>query len=176
MKSSEYGRISHHYRNYSSQNNKLEQRMIFFWRNVLWYWWFDAHDEKGTSTSYVLTDIQDKPKLSLLYVEFTAEIYQQMPEKEMLISRNLWFYRCTPILKKLVKALLEQIETIVKLIRSKGIGIYFITQNPMDVPRCPSSTRIKIQHALRALQPKTDNRSNKQDNYPSSDYYETSEI
>jgi hypothetical protein len=57
-----------------------------------------------------------------------------MPEKEMLISRNLWFYRWSTLnLKKLVKALLEQIETIVKLIRSR-IGIYFITQNPMDVP------------------------------------------
>jgi hypothetical protein len=40
-----------------------------------------------------LTDIQDKPKLSSLMLSLLAEIYQQMPEKEMLISRNLWFYR-----------------------------------------------------------------------------------
>jgi preprotein translocase subunit Sss1 len=60
------------------------------------------------------------------------------PKKEMLISRNLWFYRQAHlILKKLVKP--EQIETV-KLIRSKGIGIYFITQNPMDVLAVSSSS------------------------------------
>jgi hypothetical protein len=44
---------------------------------------------KGYVNILRLTDIQDKPKLFSTYVEFTAEIYQQMPEKEMLISRNL---------------------------------------------------------------------------------------
>jgi DNA helicase HerA-like ATPase len=65
--------------------------------------------------------------------------------------------------KEASKALLEQIETIVKLIRSKGIGIYFITQNPMDVPSgVLAQLGLKIQHALRAFTAKTDNRSNKQ--------------
>ena len=76
------------------------------------------------------------------------------------------------------KALLEQIETIVKLIRSKGIGIYFITQNPMDVPSgILAQLGLKIQHALRAFTAK-DRQSIKQtaDNYPSSDYYNTSEV
>jgi DNA helicase HerA-like ATPase len=66
------------------------------------------------------------------------------------------------------KVLLEQIETIIKLIRSKGIGIYFITQNPMDVP-CGilAQLRLKIQHALRAFT-EQDRKSIKQtaDNYP----------
>jgi DNA helicase HerA-like ATPase len=50
------------------------------------------------------------------------------------------------------KALLEQIETIVKLIRSKGVGVYFVTQNPMDVPSgVLAQLGLKIQHALRAF-------------------------
>jgi DNA helicase HerA-like ATPase len=57
-----------------------------------------------------------------------------MPEKEMLISLIIFIDEAHLIFKEASKALLEQIETIVKLIRSKGIGIYFITQNPMDVP------------------------------------------
>ena len=82
------------------------------------------------------------------------------------------------IFKEASKTLLEQIETIVKLIRSKGIGIYFITQNPMDVPSgILAQLGLKIQHALRAFTAK-DRQAIKQtaDNYPSSDFYNTSEI
>jgi hypothetical protein len=76
------------------------------------------------------------------------------------------------------KALLEQIEIIVKLIRSKGIGIYFITQNPMDVPSgVLAQLGLQIQHALRAFTAK-DRQSIKQtaNDYLSSDYYITSEV
>jgi hypothetical protein len=76
------------------------------------------------------------------------------------------------------KTLLEQIETIVKLIRSKGIGIYFITQNPMDIPSgVLAQLGLKIQHALRAFTA-NDRKAIKQtaDNYPTSDYYKTDEI
>jgi DNA helicase HerA-like ATPase len=76
------------------------------------------------------------------------------------------------------KALLEQIETIIKLINAKGIEIYFITQNPMDVP-CGvlAQLGLKIQHALRTFTEK-DRKSIKQtaDTYPSSDYYNTNEV
>jgi hypothetical protein len=76
------------------------------------------------------------------------------------------------------KALLEQIEMIVKLIRSKGVGIYFVTQNPMDVPSgVLAQLGLKIQHALRAFTAK-DRQSIKltADNYPTSEYYNTSEV
>jgi DNA helicase HerA-like ATPase len=76
------------------------------------------------------------------------------------------------------KALLDQIETIIKLIRSKGIGIYFVTQNPMDVPASVlAQLGLKIQHALRAFTAK-DRQAIKQtaDNYPTSDYYQTDEV
>lgn len=82
------------------------------------------------------------------------------------------------IFKEASKTLLEQIETIVKLIRSKGIGVYFITQNPMDVPSgVLAQLGLKIQHALRAFTA-NDRQAIKQtaDNYPSSDFYKTDEL
>jgi DNA helicase HerA-like ATPase len=72
-------------------------------------------------------------------------------------------------------ALLNQIETIVKLIRSKGIGIYFCTQNPMDVPASVlSQLGLKVQHALRAFTA-ADRKVIKQtaENYPESGFYKT---
>ncbi len=75
-------------------------------------------------------------------------------------------------------ALLNQIETIIKLIRSKGIGVYFITQNPMDVPASVlAQLGLKIQHALRAFTAK-DRQAIKQtaENYPISEYYKTDEV
>jgi len=74
--------------------------------------------------------------------------------------------------------LVDQLESIVKLIRSKGIGIYFVTQNPKDIPSdVLSQLGLKIQHALRAFTAK-DRKAIKlaAENYPDSDYYETSKV
>jgi len=74
--------------------------------------------------------------------------------------------------------LLNQIESIVKLIRSKGIGIYFVTQNPTDIPEgVLSQLGLKIQHALRAFTAK-DRKAIKltAQNYPISEYYDTAEV
>jgi DNA helicase HerA-like ATPase len=136
---------------------------------------------KGYINILRLTDIQDKPKLfSTFMLSLLAEIYQQMPEKGDSDQPELVIFidEAHLIFNEVSKALLEQIETIVKLIRSKGIGIYFITQNPMDVPGgVLAQLGLKIQHALRAFTAK-DRQSIKQtaDNYPSSDYYNTSEV
>jgi DNA helicase HerA-like ATPase len=76
------------------------------------------------------------------------------------------------------EALLEQIETIVKLIRSKGIGIYFCTQNPMDVPSSVlAQLGLKVQHALRAFTA-ADRKVIKQtaENYPETKFYKTDEL
>ena len=76
------------------------------------------------------------------------------------------------------KALLSQIESIVKLIRSKGIGLYFVTQNPKDVPEdILAQLGLKVQHALRAFTAK-DRKAIKlaAENYPTSDYYDTKEV
>lgn len=136
---------------------------------------------KGYVNILRLTDIQDKPKLfSTFMLSLLAEVYQQMPEKGDADQPELIIFidEAHLIFKEASKTLLEQIETIVKLIRSKGIGIYFITQNPMDVPSgILAQLGLKIQHALRAFTAK-DRQEIKQtaDNYPSSEFYNTSEV
>lgn len=136
---------------------------------------------KGYINIIRLTDIQDKPKLfSTFMLSLLAEIYQQMPEKGDSEQPELVIFidEAHLIFSEASKALLDQIEMIVKLIRSKGIGIYFVTQNPMDVPSgVLAQLGLKIQHALRAFTAK-DRQSIKltADNYPTSDYYNTSEV
>jgi uncharacterized protein len=74
--------------------------------------------------------------------------------------------------------LVQQIETIIKLIRSKGIGIFFCTQNPMDIPASVlGQLGLKIQHALRAFTA-VDRKTIKQaaDNYPETEFYKTEDL
>ena len=74
--------------------------------------------------------------------------------------------------------MLNQIETMVKLIRSKGVGIYFITQIPGDVPEnILSQLGLKIQHALRGFTAKDKKEISKAvENYPTTEYYKASEL
>lgn len=136
---------------------------------------------KGYVSIIRLTDIQDKPKLfSTFMLSLLAEIYQQMPEKGDVEQPELVLFidEAHLIFNEASKVLLDQIETIIKLIRSKGIGVYFITQNPMDIPKgVLAQLGLKIQHALRAFTA-NDRQAIKQtaDNYPISDYYKTDEI
>jgi len=136
---------------------------------------------KGYINIIRLTDIQDKPKLfSTFMLSLLAEIYQQMPEKGDADQPELVLFidEAHLIFNEASKTLLEQIETIVKLIRSKGIGVYFITQNPMDVPSgVLAQLGLKIQHALRAFTA-NDRKAIKMtaDNYPVSEFYKTDEL
>jgi len=136
---------------------------------------------KGYINIIRLTDIQDKPKLfSTFMLSLLAEIYQQMPEKGDAEQPELVIFidEAHLIFNEASKTLLEQIETIVKLIRSKGIGIYFITQNPMDIPSgVLAQLGLKIQHALRAFTA-NDRQAIKQsaDNYPTCEFYKTDEV
>lgn len=136
---------------------------------------------KGYINIIRLTDIQDKPKLfSTFMLSLLAEIYQQMPEKGDADQPELVIFidEAHLIFNEASKALLEQIETIVKLIRSKGVGIYFVTQNPMDIPSgVLAQLGLKIQHALRAFTA-NDRQAIKKtaDNYPTSQYYKTDEL
>ena len=136
---------------------------------------------KGYINILRLTDIQDKPKLfSTFMLSLLAEIYQQMPEKGDAQQPELVLFidEAHLIFNEASKTLLNQIETIVKLIRSKGIGIFFITQNPMDVPSgVLAQLGLKVQHALRAFTA-NDRKAIKMtaDNYPTSEFYKTDEI
>ncbi|MBP9792974.1 MAG: DUF853 family protein [Flavobacterium sp.] len=140
-------------------------------------------DENGRGYVNIvrLTDIQDKPKLfSTFMLNLLAEIYNQMPEKGDVEQPELVIFidEAHLIFNEASKALLNQIETIIKLIRSKGIGVYFITQNPTDVPKeVLAQLGLKIQHALRAFTA-NDRQAIKQtaENYPISEYYDTDEV
>ena len=136
---------------------------------------------KGYVNIIRLTDIQDKPKLfSTFMLSLLAEIYQQMPEKGDSDQPELVIFidEAHLIFNEASKTLLNQIETIIKLIRSKGVGVYFVTQNPMDVPASVlAQLGLKIQHALRAFTAK-DRQAIKQtaENYPITEYYKTDEV
>ena len=125
-----------------------------------------------------LTDIQDKPKLfSTFMLSLLAEIYSTFPEegdpeKPKLI---LFIDEAHLIFEEASDALLDQIENIVKLIRSKGVGLYFVTQNPADIPEdVLGQLGLKIQHAVRAFTAK-DRKAIKlaAENYPISEFYDT---
>jgi len=125
-----------------------------------------------------LTDIQDKPKLfSTFMLCLLAEVYNEMPERGDLEKPELVIFidEAHLIFNQASKALLNAIETIVKLIRSKGIGVFFVTQNPMDVPNeVLAQLGLKVQHALRAFTA-IDRQAIKltAENFPLSDYYRT---
>lgn len=136
---------------------------------------------KGYINILRLTDIQDKPKLfSTFMLSLLAEIYSTFPEQGDSDRPELVLFidEAHLIFNEASKALLEQIESIVKLIRSKGVGLYFVTQNPTDVPEAVlGQLGLKIQHALRAFTAK-DRKAIKQtaENYPDSEYYDTADM
>ena len=140
-----------------------------------------TRDGKGYINIIRLTDIQDKPKLfSTFMLSLLAEIYETFPEQGDSGQPELIMFidEAHLIFNEASKALLNQIESIVKLIRSKGIGLYFVTQNPTDVPEgVLSQLGLKIQHALRAFTAK-DRKAIKltAQNYPDTDYYDTAEV
>ena len=140
-------------------------------------------DENGRGYINIirLTDIQDRPKLfSTFMLSLLAEIYATFPEQGDSGRPELVIFidEAHLIFNQASGALLDQIESIVKLIRSKGVGLYFCTQNPTDVPDAVlSQLGLKIQHALRAFTAK-DRKAIKltAENYPLSDYYKTDEV
>ncbi|MCP9201461.1 DUF853 domain-containing protein [Gramella sp. GC03-9] len=125
-----------------------------------------------------LTDIQDRPKLfSTFMLSLLAEIYSTFPERGDLEKPELVLFidEAHLIFEQASDALLDQIESIVKLIRSKGVGIFFVTQNPADIPEeVLGQLGLKVQHALRAFTAK-DRKAIKlaAENYPLSEFYDT---
>ncbi len=136
---------------------------------------------RGMISILRLTDIQDRPKLfSTFMLQLLAEIYATFPEEGDSDVPKLCIFidEAHLVFNEASEALLEQIEAIIKLIRSKGVGIYFCTQNPTDIPDSVlSQLGLKIQHALRAFTAK-DRKAIKKtaENYPVSDYYKVDEL
>lgn len=136
---------------------------------------------KGMVSIIRLTDIQDKPKLfSTFMLQMLAEIYASFPEEGDLDQPKLVIFidEAHLVFDQASDALMDQIEAIVKLIRSKGVGLYFVTQNPADIPDSVlSQLGLKVQHALRAFTAK-DRKAIKLavQNYPESDFYEVDQL
>lgn len=140
-----------------------------------------ADDGKAYINILRLTDIQDRPKLfSTFMLCLLAEIYSKFPEIGDKGTPKLVIFidEAHLIFKEASRALMQQLETIIKLIRSKGVGIYFCTQAPTDVPDIIlSQLGAKIQHALRAFTAK-DRKAIKlvAENFPVTEYYKTDEL
>lgn len=141
------------------------------------------YDQHGSGVISVvrLADIKDKPKLfSTFMLSLLAEIYSTFPEQGDADKPKLCLFidEAHLIFDEASKELLDQIESIIKLIRSKGVGIFFCTQRPTDVPNeVLSQLGLKVQHALRAFTAK-DRKDIKRisENFPESEYYDTDQI
>lgn len=140
-------------------------------------------DKEGRGMISVLrvTDLMDRPKLfSTFMLSLLAELYSKMPEAgdEDRPKLVIFIDEAHLVFQEATKALLQQIETVIKLIRSKGVGIYFCTQNPQDVPASVlAQLGLKLQHALRAFTA-NDRKAIKEaaGNYPETDFYKTEDI
>jgi hypothetical protein len=140
-----------------------------------------SSDGRGMINVLRVTDIQDKPKLfSTFMLQLLAELYASCAEEGDLDKPKLVMFidEAHLIFQEASPELLQQIETIIKLIRSKGVGIFFCTQNPMDVPAAVlGQLGLKIQHSLRAFTA-ADRKVIKQtaDNYPETEWYKTEDL
>lgn len=141
------------------------------------------HDSEGNGMISVirLTDIKDKPKLfSTFMLSLLAEIYSTFPEVGDIDKPKLCMFidEAHLIFSEASDELLDQIESIIKLIRSKGVGIFFCTQTPSDVPNAVlGQLGLKVQHALRAFTAK-DRKDIKRisENFPITEFYKTDEV
>lgn len=138
-------------------------------------------DGKGIVNVIRLIDIQNQPNLfSTFMLSLLNKIYSQFPESGDADQPKLVIFidEAHLIFKEATKALLNQIETMVKLIRSKGVGLYFVTQVPGDVPDAVlSQLGLKIQHALRGFTAKDRKEITKAiENYPTTTYYKANEV
>ncbi len=138
-------------------------------------------DGKGVVSIIRLTDIQSRPKLfSTFMLSLLSEIYESFPEQGDADKPKLCIFidEAHLVFSTASRALTEKIETIVKLIRSKGVGVFFCTQTPTDLPDSVlGQLGLKVQHALRAFTAK-DRTAIKRtaENYPISDFYDTASV
>jgi DNA helicase HerA-like ATPase len=140
-----------------------------------------SSDGRGMINVLRVADLQDKPKLfSSFMLQMLAELYASCPEEGDLDKPKLIMFidEAHLIFQEASSELVQQIETIIKLIRSKGVGIFFCTQNPMDIPASVlGQLGLKVQHALRAFTA-ADRKVIKQtaENYPETDFYKTEDL
>ena len=121
-------------------------------------WMRTTYDGKGMINLLDCTKLALNPTLYAFFLLWMmSELYETLPEMGDLEKPKLVFFfdEAHMLFSNAPKALLGKIEQVVKLIRSKGVGIYFVTQNPVDIPDSVlAQLSNKIQHALRAYTPK----------------------
>ncbi len=140
-------------------------------------------DDRGYGIISVirLMDIQSRPRMfSTFMLSLLAEVFAKFPEEGDPDQPKLVLFidEAHLIFNEASKALLEQLETIIKLIRSKGVGVFFCTQSPTDIPPAIlAQLGLKVQHALRAFTAQ-DRKAIKlaAENYPDTSFYKTDEI
>ena len=121
---------------------------------------FIGLDEKGRGIVNVLAadKLMASPKLySTFLLWLMSELFEHLPEVGDPDKPKLCFFfdEAHLLFDEAPKALLEKIEQVVRLIRSKGVGVYFITQNPIDIPdTVAGQLGNRVQHALRAFTPR----------------------
>ena len=125
--------------------------------------------------------MQDKPKLfSTVLMWLLAELFEQLPEVGDLGKPKLVFFfdEAHLLFDDATDAFLESVERTVRMIRSKGVGVYFVTQAPTDVPRSVlAQLGNRIQHALRAFTPEDADALRKTvRTYPTSEFYDLEKL
>jgi uncharacterized protein len=136
---------------------------------------------RGIISCLELPSVQDKPRLfSTALMWLVAELFEQLPEAGDLDKPKLVFFfdEAHLLFNGATKAFLESVTQTVRLIRSKGVGVFFVTQVPDDVPgEVLGQLGNRVQHALRAFTP-DDAKALKAaaSTYPSSDFYEVEEL
>jgi hypothetical protein len=116
-----------------------------------------APDGRGMVSILEVADMQDRPKLfSTFMMWMLSELYHTLPEVGDVPKPKLVFFfdEAHLLFDDANETFLDQIELVARLIRSKGVGVYFVTQSPQDVPpKVLSQLGNRVQHALRAFTP-----------------------
>src|SRR3954468_19303561 len=140
-----------------------------------------APDGRGVISCLELPAVQDKPKLfSTALMWLLAELFESLPEVGDVDKPKLVFFfdEAHLLFDGATKAFVDSVEQTVRLIRSKGVGVFFVTQTPKDLPAdILGQLGNRVQHALRAFTP-GDAKALKATvrTFPKSDYYDLEEL
>jgi len=115
-------------------------------------------DGKGVVNILAADQLMNSPRLYATFLLWMlSELFEQLPEVGDLDQPKLVFFfdEAHLLFNEAPKALVERIELVVRLVRSKGVGVYFVTQNPLDIPDTVlAQLGNRVQHALRAFTPR----------------------
>ncbi|HLT41207.1 MAG TPA: helicase HerA-like domain-containing protein [Sphingobacteriaceae bacterium] len=142
---------------------------------------FNREDGKGVISLLNISDVQDQPLLfSTFLMSLLAQLFKTLPEVGNPDKPKLVFFfdEAHLLFKNASKAFLSQIDQIIRLIRSKGVGVFFCTQAATDIPESIlGQLGSRIQHALRAFTPNDADALKKTvKTYPQSEFYEIDRV